>query len=110
MLPRVCVGLLFILCASGVSWAKEKGPSLTIKEIFPDSVTVTAGNEVEKTYKIVVATQFSLDGLICGVDDLRAGMAVGKIDIAPDGVTVISLAAKKAPRVTKKPPPQVIWY
>jgi len=112
MFSRLCLGFVLLLTLTGVATAKaRKGPpGLTIKEVSPASVTLTAGNEVEHTYNFTSTTKITVDGLPTTVDDLRAGMAVSNISIAPDNVTALAIDAKKAPRVTKKPPPVHIFY
>jgi hypothetical protein len=92
----------------GTTWAKHHknapatGKDQTIIEISPMSVTVDAGNDVQQTYAITGTTKATLDGNPVNVDDLKAGM-VAAFTLTPDNQSVVTLAAKNAPRVTKKP-------
>jgi hypothetical protein len=103
------VVLLFALAAllgSNTTWAKKKHHAadggFTIEEISPASVTMDIGKEGQETYTITSDTKATLDGAPVSVDDLKAGM-VATLTMAADGKTVLDIAAKDAPRVTKKP-------
>ena len=101
------VFVLFIgMC--GTTWAKHHkngaatAKDQTIIEISPMSVTVDAGNDVQQTYAITGNTKATLDGSPVNVDDLKAGM-VATFMLTPDNQAVVTLTAKNAPRVIKKP-------
>jgi hypothetical protein len=68
------------------------------------SVTLASGNDAQNTYTIAAATKITLDGAPATADDLRAGM-VAAVTLGSDNQTLLTLAAKDAPRVTKKPTP-----
>ena len=102
----VFVMVLFLGTTS--SWAKKKHPKeaeqteQTLIEVSPMSITVDAGKDVQEKYNVTGATTATLNGLSVNPRDLRAGM-IAVINLAKDGVTVISITAKDAPRTTKKP-------
>jgi len=76
------------------------------------SVTVDAGKDVQETYAITGQTKETLNGVPVTADDLRAGM-VARFTLASDNKTVLTLNAKAAPRVTKKPPKPTttfVWW
>lgn len=102
--------LLFSLLGSGTTFAKKKknnpaaGPGSTIVEVSPMSVTISAGQDAQETYTIAGNTKITLDGAPVTADDLRAGM-LANVTLASDNQTLLTLDAKDAPRVTKKPAP-----
>jgi len=109
-----CVFLLSAMVCSN-SFAKKKhhvdaGADETIVEISPMSVTIDAGKDVQETYSITGNTKATLNGIPVSAGDLRAGMVVN-ISLASDNQSVLTLAAKPAPRVTKKPvkPTDNVW-
>ncbi len=65
------------------------------------SVTLDAGGGVQETYNITGNTTATLDGLAVQPSDLLAGMTA-TLSLAPDGKTVISVNAHKAPRDVRK--------
>ena len=97
---------LLALLAGSTSWAKKKhhtaDAALTIEEISPASVTVDIGKDGQETYEITGTTKATLDGAPISVDDLKAGM-VATFTLGTDEKTALEIAAKDAPRVTKKP-------
>jgi hypothetical protein len=112
MIPRTLRTLMvFVLLVSigGTCGAKpkkkqgvDKGAKLTILEISPMSVTVDAGKDVQESYDITGTTKATLNGLAVQPSDLRAGM-VASVVLSSDNKSVVSIAAKDAPRTTKKP-------
>ncbi len=110
MNSRTILVLFLIVCMGGTLWGAKKGkkkgggdaPDETIIESSPMSITLDAGNDVQESYKITDATKVTLDGAAITAEDLRAGM-VAKVKLDSDNQTAVSIAAKNAPRTTKKP-------
>jgi hypothetical protein len=110
MLPRILLIILLVsFLGSGTTWAKKKkngtgDAGATITEVSPASVTLAMGHDAQNTYTIAGNTKITLDGAPVTADDLRAGM-VANVTVAADNETLLTLTAKDAPRVTKKPTP-----
>ena len=116
MVPRILVIILLLsFLAGGTSWAKKKkndpaDDGSAITEVSPMSVTLAVGDTAQATYTISANTKITLDGAPVTVDDLRAGM-LAQVTLAADNQTLLTLTAKDAPRVTKKParPHSNVW-
>jgi hypothetical protein len=106
--------LVALACSTSFAGKKKKnvdaGGTLTIVEISPMSVTVDAGKDVQQDYEITGTTKATLNGLPVRPEDLRAGM-IATIVLGSDNKSVVTLNAKDAPRVTKKPvkPHDNVW-